>query len=221
MNNQLWQEWFEAAWADREERIYKQAFGSLGRGIYPLSADIFTDIFGAKEVDPRWLNIGVFECPPSKDRDNWLYVSSGLSNAWEAESPDPSSWSGLGCELLMQCSTQSTWAMLLMRKLVAYQLLLGAGHFGDKPMLHFFDRMAAGQPLDGEASELQALMFTPSINFPGIQALPSGKFEFLQVLGITQGELNYAKEHSSEELMNQLISANAAPVVSVHRKAVL
>jgi Suppressor of fused protein (SUFU) len=221
MNSQSWQEWFEAAWADREERIYKQAFGSLGAGIYPLSADLFTDIFGAKKVDPRWLTIGVFECPPNERRDNWLYVSSGLSNAWEADSPDPESWSGIGCELLMQCSSQSTWAMLLLRKLVTYQLLLSVGHFGDRPPLNFFDRMAVGQPLNGESSELQALMFAPSTDFPSTQSLPSGKFEFIQVLGITQSELQYAKEHSSEELMQQLLSANAVPVVNLHRKAVL
>ncbi len=221
MNDQSWQKWFEAAWTDREERLYKQVFGSLGNGIYPLSVELFTDIFGAKTVDPRWLTIGVFECPPNEHRDHWLYVSSGLSNAWDAESPDPSSWSGLGCELLMQCSTQSTWAMLLLRKLVCYQLLLSVGHFGDRPLLGAYDRIAVGQPVDGQSSELQALMFTPSVNFPSSQNLLSGKFEFLQVLGIALNELQYAKEHSSTELMQKLLSAHAAPVINANRKSIL
>jgi hypothetical protein len=111
--------------------------------------------------------------------------------------------------------------MLLLRKLVCYQLLLSVGHFGDKPLLTAFDRMAVGQPPDGQSSELQALMFTPSVNFPSIQNLPSGQFEFIEVLGITLSELDYAKEHSSGELMQKLLNAHAAPVVNVHRKAVL
>jgi hypothetical protein len=84
-----WEKWFEAAWAQREDELYGSLLGPLGAGICPLDFELFQDIFGRSEVDPRWLHIGVFECPPTEQRQSWTYVSSGLSNAWDAERPDP------------------------------------------------------------------------------------------------------------------------------------
>lgn len=33
---------------------------------------------------------------------SWLYVSSGLSNAWEVDSSKPDEVSGLGCEFIIE-----------------------------------------------------------------------------------------------------------------------
>ena len=38
MADQTWQEWFENAWAVREETIYRSLFGEIGSGIYPLDS---------------------------------------------------------------------------------------------------------------------------------------------------------------------------------------
>ena len=57
---------------------------------------MFTEQFGCEQVDPRWLEHGVFKCPPNGARKTWLYVSTGLSNPWESE--EPQTFSGFGSE---------------------------------------------------------------------------------------------------------------------------
>lgn len=59
--------WFEAAWAEREERLYPSLFGSVGSSIFPIPAEYFSEIF-RQPWDPRWLHTGVFECRPSGER---------------------------------------------------------------------------------------------------------------------------------------------------------
>ena len=146
MAEQTWQEWFENAWAVREESIYRGLFGDLGPGIYPLDAALFTTVFRQESIDPRWLTEGVFECPPSGAMQNWLYVSSGLSNAWEADKPNPNEPSGLGCEFIVECPQQSRWALVLLRRMVAFQILLSVGRFPGKGLLQVWDRIPLRAP---------------------------------------------------------------------------
>ena len=75
----------------------------------------------AKAVDPRWLTHGVFKCPPNGNRKTWAYVTSGMSNPWEAEVP--AEYSGLGIEFLMETEDEETWAIEILQTLVAYNLL--------------------------------------------------------------------------------------------------
>src|SRR5271165_5203323 len=154
MAEQTWQEWFENAWAVREESIYRGLFGDLGPGIYPLDAALFTTVFRQESIDPRWLTEGVFECPPSGAMQNWLYVSSGLSNAWEADKPNPNEPSGLGCEFIVECPQQSRWALVLLRRMVAFQILLSVGRFPGKGLLQVWDRIPLRAPIDGSSSAL-------------------------------------------------------------------
>ena len=102
MADEIWQEWFENAWAVREEGIYRSLFGDIGSGIYPLDIELFRGQFRQTSVDPRWLTHGVFESRPNESRASWLYVSSGLSNAWEANPAKPHEVSGLGCEFIIE-----------------------------------------------------------------------------------------------------------------------
>lgn len=221
MGSNDWQTWFEDAWREREESIYASLFGDLGPGIYPLDFELFNSVFGSTEVDPRWLHIGVFESPPNERRKGWLYVSSGLSNAWEADHPDANSWSGLGLELLLQCNEQSPWALSLLRKLTAYQLLLRVGRFGEKQPLDCWDRMQTGAPIDCDSSELQALLFVPSVEFPGPHQLSSGRFEFLQIIGVTIAELEYGRANGYDTLHEKLVAGSASPQINPLRGSVI
>src|SRR5215472_4575039 len=98
-----WKEWFEQSWAEREEQVYRTFFGQDTGGIYTLDAGVF-DSFQKGGVDPRWLFQGVLKFPPTATRASWLLATSGLSNAWEDETPDPEGWSGLGCELILEAT---------------------------------------------------------------------------------------------------------------------
>ena len=213
--------WLEAAWAQREEELYPTLFGDLGPGIYPLDMALFSQVFGQSEVDPRWLTHGVFESPPNAGRSSWLYVTSGLSNAWEDEQPEPDGDSGLGLELLLETPEQSPWALRLLRNFCAYQLLLAAERFAGQQPLGPWDRMRTGQPITGGDSLLQALLFIPAPGFAGPWQLPSGRFEFLQVVGVTLDEHAWGQAHDYQALQQRLAQAGASPLVDPARGSVL
>ena len=213
-------DWFEAAWAEREDDVYVSDFGSIGPGIYPLDTDVFKRL-GANAVDPRWLMIGAFESPPNEQRNNWAYVTSGLSNAWEADSPTPDGWSGLGVEFLIQCKSQCAWALALVRNLAAYQLMLATGQFGERDTLGCWDRTGVGAPIDFDKSEMKALLFVPAPHFGGIRQIASGKFEYLQAVGLTAEEHAYGRKNGYDTLHSALVSAGASPVLSAERSSLV
>lgn len=221
MTKDEWQSWFEDAWAFREEKLYPKLFGSTGSGIYPLGAELFTKVFRQDSYDPRWLTHGVFECAPTVPRQNWVYVSSGLSNAWEASSPDPNARSGLGCEFILQCPAQATWAILLLQRMVAFQILLGANRFPERGPLDEGDRIPLRSPINGTGSQLTSVLVAASPDFAGVQQLPSGYFEFFQFIGITEDEAEFASLNGSPKLLHQLMDRKVAPVTDPDRTSIL
>ena len=221
MTDQTWQDWFENAWAVREERIYGKLFGDTGSGIYTLDAELFSGRFRQTSVDPRWLTHGVFESKPNGIRESWLYVSSGLSNAWEADSAKPDGVSGLGCEFIFECPSQSMWALLLLRRMVAFQILLSVGRFEGKGLVQMWDRVPLRGPIDGTSSKLNWVLIVPAPNFRERQLLPSGHFQFLEFIGITEDEAAFARNNGSDELLALLIKRKAAPITDPSRESVL
>jgi|KBSMisStaDraftv2_1062788.scaffolds.fasta_scaffold03947_8 hypothetical protein len=213
--------WFEDAWEFREETLYCSLFGDVGPGIYALDTELFTTQFRQASIDPRWVTHGVFESHPTATRRTWVYVSSGLSNAWDADSPNPNDTSGLGCEFILECPSQSQWALVLLRSMVAFQILLAAGRFPGKGPLQTWDRVPLRAPIDGASSALDWLLLAPSSNFGEIQQLPSGQFIFLQFIGITKREAAYARKNGSDTLLQLLRERGAAPVTDPRRQEIL
>jgi Suppressor of fused protein (SUFU) len=220
MTNENWHTRIEEAWAYREETLYPKLFGSLGAGIYPLGGELFTSVFHQNSYDPRWLSYGVFECAPTAQRLNWLYVSSGLSNPWEATSPNPDATSGLGCEFILQCPAQARWAIILLQRMVAFQILLGANRFPGKGLLKEGDRIPLRSPINGTDSPLTSVMVGPARDFDDIQQLPSGRFRFMQFIGITEDEADFARVEGSPKLLQHLLERKAAPVTNPDRKSI-
>ena len=183
----------ENSWEQREEQVYKSLFNDLGSSIYPLDAAIFQSQFQRQELDPRWLHYGVFRCPPTDKRNNWVYISSGMSNPWESDTPEK--FSGLGVEFLLETKSESDWAINALRSLIAFNILLSVGHFGEKPLVDYGDRI----PLKIEPSITNVMVVEPK-NFPTSFELISGKVDILQITGITASELDFAKQNSSSEL---------------------
>jgi hypothetical protein len=185
----------EEVWAYREETLYPQLFGEKHNGIFVLDHDDFTSL-GAENVDPRWLHLGVFEFEPTPARNSWLYVTSGGSTPWETEPADynPEEYSWLGSELVIEVPSQpqDQWPIKLLRRLLAYNVLLAHGQFGeDKPLL-----------------------------YPATAQLASGQFDFLHAVGITDSEKDWARAHSSEALLRLLEVHGGFPVTDPRRKAV-
>src|SRR6185437_7630478 len=127
MNEDEWQKWFEAVWTQREEVVYRRLFGDIGTAIHTIPAALF-ERMGFKEIDPRWLVHGVFECKPREGRASWVYVTSALSNPWgqTPEGVDKEGPSGLGFELMLQTAEQAPWAISTLQWLMAVQILVAS-----------------------------------------------------------------------------------------------
>jgi hypothetical protein len=200
----------EDSWEQREEKIYRGLFGGLGEGIYPLDSILFKNQFGVEEIDPLWMHYGVFKCAPTNERDTWVYVTSGMSNPWESDKPED--YSGFGTEFILETDCDSEWPINTLRSLMAFNILLSVGKYGDKPLVDYGDRI----PMK-IAPSITSLMIIKPKQFPVSFDLISGKVDFLQVTGITDDELKYAKDNSSDDLANRLFESQGSFIVKPDR----
>lgn len=214
----------EEVWRLREDVIYPRWFGSTGAGIYVLRPDLFMAGFGQESIDPRWLHHGVFQCPPGGGRRTWIYVSSGLSNPWERDAADDSEaqYSGLGVEFVMETPDEAPWAIELVQRMVAYNILLSRGRLGAYPVLAEGDRIPLRASITPDPeSAIRNLVITRPEHYPASFVLPSGRVEFLHFIGITDPELAFAKASTSDALVQRLKESGVYPVTDPRRASVL
>ena len=213
----------QRTWQDREEVVYPRLFGEMGDGIYPVPAEVFSDVF-QQEPDPRWLHIGVFASPPTGDRSILVYVSSGLSNPWDSPTPpaDPDSASGLGLELVFATPDPGDWAIRLVHRILAFELLLSHGRYPGREPLGVGDRIPLRGPIvPGTDSELTWLLLCPPARFPDRCALDSGHFALLELVGATEAEAALSRDQGLSELLPLLEARGARAVTDPARRCVL
>lgn len=209
------------AWAHREEILYPALFGRERRGIFPIPSDMFTGTFGQGDFDPNWTRCGAFEFAPSATRASWLYVTSGMSNAWGATQPEPYNASGLGGEFVLETPFKASWAVTRLLYLMAYQLLVSAGRYPDRKPLKDYDQIPLGAAIGTEETVLTWVMLAPPTGFPRQQKLVTGWFEFSQVVGITEIEAAAARVHGGPLLVKGLQQEGAFPVTVSERKSII
>ena len=219
MDQQTWQEWFEKLWAYREETLYRQFFGEMGAGIYPIPMQTFAAL-GRTDPDPRYLTHGVFACPPSAARPAWTYITSGMSNPW-GDSPETANLegpSGLGYELLLCTKESVPWAIGVLHWVMAVQLLIASGEMRGE-MLELQDRIPLGGVLPGrgEGPGLSHLVTTAPPDLPAQFALPSGKVDLLLLVGITAREADFAHTQGASALLNLLKHHEVFPLTDPAR----
>jgi hypothetical protein len=213
----------ERVWRLREE-IYPKLFGPAGRGIFPLPLKLFDERFGQQDVDPQWLVLGVFEFPPIPARNSWLYVTSGYSDPWgeEPKACDPEGATGCGVEFTFTVSEQGDWAIQTLQSVLAFDLLLGAGRFGDKPQLSFYDKISLGGPLNGHPDcEIRHVIMVQPEQMPDEFSLPTGTVQFMGFTGVTDAELSFANTHGSEPVISRLRAAGHHPITDPHRSSLI
>ncbi len=101
----------------------------------------------------------------------------------------------------METDEEADWAIEVLQTLMAYNLLLATGQMGDFPTLDYGHRV----PLALSPS-IKTMMFTQPINFAENFSIKSGLVDLIQAVGITPSELEIAKETSSEEIKEKIIS---------------
>ncbi|MBL9078335.1 MAG: suppressor of fused domain protein [Planctomycetes bacterium] len=212
-------QWFEGTWSDREDRVYRSLFGDLGAGVY--AAEQVFERFG-KEPHPGWRNHGVFACPPHGTRAHWVYVTSGLSNPWNLERPgrDPSGFSGLGFELLLETPAAADWAVPLLHNLMAYELLVAVGSYEGAELLEYGNRVPLGGSITPafDSAIRWLLVETPPHTAASFE-LASGRVDLFQLVGVTDGEVEFARQTSQDMLVALLQKEGAFPLVDAARRS--
>jgi len=210
----------DRAWAEREEDAYPALFGDLGPGIYPLDASLFAETFGQTAVDPRWLHYGVFRGAPGGGRRHWTFVTSGLSNPWEADEPEERS--GLGHEFILEAAVGPDWLLQRVQHVLAFQILLAHGRYPGRAPIAPYDRLPLRGSLDpAGGSELTYLMACPPAEPRRSLRLVSGVFELYSLVGITEAEAAFARVEGGDRLEELLRGAGAFPVIDPGRPSVL
>ncbi|RBP46141.1 suppressor of fused protein SUFU [Roseimicrobium gellanilyticum] len=215
--NESWEGWFERIWEHREDVLYPRLFGDVNQGIYPIP---FSRLEKANLKDPRWSTCGVFKFAPTKQRESWLYVSSGLSNAWFDDLPNPDGISGFGCEFTFETDVDADWPIQRLHQLMVHELGLQLGRLGEKPPMEYFDRIPLGSAIDWEKSELTHVVLSSPTGYDAEFQQESGSALFLAVTGISALERDYAKKHGSQALIELLRAVNAHPVTHAGRSTI-
>ncbi|HLQ38323.1 MAG TPA: suppressor of fused domain protein [Planctomycetota bacterium] len=215
----VWQRWFENVWAEREDKVYRARFHDLGGGIHPASLLTYQR-YQQQPAHPGWLHHGVFACPPNGNRTSWLYVTSGLSNPWNLDAPgkDPSGFSGLGFELVLQTPQPVEWGVQLLHNLMAYELLVAVGRYPGAALFEYGNRVPLLGSITPEfASAIQWLLVETPSHFEPSFDLPSGRVDFYLLVGATEAEVDFARQTSHDMLVELLRQKGAHPVTDVAR----
>jgi hypothetical protein len=213
-------DWAARAGRYREDIVYPPLFGPAYQRTFPISEDIVSGL-AKVSLNPHWLERAVIECAPTKTRPSWLYVTSGLSDAWGAEAPRPLAPAGLGCEFLLETRIPSPWAVVRLQQLMAFQVLIHEGAFPNRKPLDDFDRVPLRAPMGPDASTLTWLMLAPPTGFARKARLQTGFFHFHQVVGISEVEAVFAREQGGDELWRLLQAYGCFPVTDPGRASVL
>lgn len=213
-----WQQWFESVWADREDRVYRETFGDLGPGVHPATIAHYERLRQTPR-HPGWLHHSVFACPPHGARTHFCYATSGLSNPWNLDAPgrDPSGHSGLGFELLLCTPQRADWAVAVLHHLMAWQLLVATGAVAGQPLAPG-QRVPLGGPIDGakDGRMTWALVEAPAHVAPEFD-LPSGKVEWLLLVGATAQEVDFARATNQNVLRARLEQDGVWPLTDPQR----
>jgi hypothetical protein len=208
-----------SVWEYREEVLYPAILQRpAADGTQLLTRDIFKSRFKQTAIDPVWLSYGVMTFPPHADRTSCAYVTSGLSNPIDEQDDGRS---GLGLELRIELPAQSEWAIGLMLRLMAVQLLVAAGRIPVSRLFQPADLIPLGAPLDPGGSALTYIMVTlpPDMDTP--LRLPSGEFAMMLMTGITASEANYARQNGATELVEILRTRTEYPITNPGRASVI
>lgn len=68
---------------------------------------------------------------------------------------------------------------------------------------------------------LKAVIFSQPVNFTSTFSIKSGRVDFLQAVGITLAELEFAKKTSSNEIIEKLVTVTGGLIASKERASVV
>ena len=135
--------------------------------------------------------------------------------------PDEEVASGMGIELVLEAREQSLWALRLLKKLMAHQILVAAGRLEGQQFFQYGDRLPLGGPIDGEVSELTWLLVNQPSHYNSRVLLASGTVDFLHFVGISEFEALWAGQQGSDKLVEHLRASKAEHVTNPARPSLV
>lgn len=203
----------EKAWEQREEKVYIELFGCNGSEIYNLDSGLFRNKFNCKDIDPLWLNFGVLKFEPTPSRKTWIYVSSGMSNPWGSDGKEE--YSGFGVEFVLETYKDESWGVEALRVLVAYNVLIANGNFGEQDLINYGHRLKFSL-----APNISHFLVLEPSHYRKEFELISGRVNLLHFLGISNSEYEYAKQEGSLALTDALYEKDIYPVTNPERPSI-
>ena len=217
--------WFQEIWRDREERAYPELFGKLPSTLIPLRLEKLRSILGSGvTIDDNWLHYAVVEVAPNQQHDDWLYVTTGLSQPWKIDDPvklDRNGYSGQGFEMVLRTQERAGWAVDVLHALTAYQL--GVYHEIKRGKLfEYYDWMPLNGPISPNylETEVRGMFISRPQDYLSRFELRSGQVDLLQIVGITGAELAYGLSLGMGRLEKLLYDQGAAPVTNPARSTI-
>ena len=157
---------------------------------------------------------------PNPQRDSWLYVTSGLSNPWNLDAPgrDPSGFSGLGFELVVESSEPADWAVPLLHNLMAYELLVAVGTYADAELFEYGNRIPLQASITPQFDSLiRWLLVEPPRHYPSSFELPAGRVDLFHLVGATEAEVELARSSDQDRLVALLQQGGVYPRTDARR----
>ncbi|MDB5554707.1 MAG: hypothetical protein JWL86_4691 [Rhizobium sp.] len=106
--------------------------------------------------------------------------------------------------------------------MLAYDMLLTTGHFGDRPPIGEGDRIPLHSSINNiDGCLIRNAIVSVSSELPHGFVLPSGKVGFFTFTGVTDTEIAFAKESDPDVLIERLKTAGQYPITDPGRASVL
>jgi hypothetical protein len=150
---------------------------------------------------------------------HWHYVSYGLTELYRKKSENERI-SGFGYEFTFRLARDRQdhepplWPMNLMQN-------LARASFNDGSIFGPFHTIDANGPiaLNVGSTQLTAVLFVRDPQLPPVES-PHGRFEFLQIVGITADELAAKNEWNAEKLVELLARDNPLLITDLARESI-
>lgn len=162
---------------------------------------------------------GISAYKAERPSSHWHMVTYGFSELYEKESGD-AEYSGYGFELTSRVARKEdeeeppAWALNLLQNMGRYV-------FGSGNVFASGDYLDANGPIClGADTQLTALAFVEDAELPAIHT-PNGRVEFLQMVGITEGELEAMKTWNTLGVLETGQSALPGYITDLSRDCML
>jgi len=207
------------AWEQRDESFYPALFGQAEGAPILLTEELFKNEFARNSIHPFWLHHGILTFSPNENRGTWLYATSGLSNAFDSEIDD---YSGLGVEFILETKEKAQWAADKLARLMAFNLLIAAGHYRDQSDLTLGSIVRLDTPINGEDDcKLTNFIAHRPLGRARDFQLVTGKVELLQMVAITDEEDDFADKEGHGALEEKLSATDQIQFINPNRRSII